>query len=207
MIVGKITWGTGSEDPDLIEIFQPGEDLSLPVNPISTLSTVVAESEFDTITFARGDKVMLDEIRFGRSYASVVGKLSFADWIAGYSGLGGQTGFGDDPDGDGLANGLENYLGTDPGSTNQGLIASELTANALTFSHPINATPADDIASSYRWSTDLVTFHPSGATVNGIMVTFSQGIPSGGMMGVSADISGTVPDRIFVRLEVAEKGH
>ena len=28
---------------------------------------------------------------------------TFADWIAGYPGVGGDTGFGDDPDGDGVS--------------------------------------------------------------------------------------------------------
>jgi hypothetical protein len=206
LIVGKITWASNPANPDTIEIYQPGTDLALPASPISVLNTeVLAQAEFDTLTFARGDKVMLDEIRFGKSYDSVIGKVSFADWIAGYSGLGGQTGFSDDPDGDNLDNGLENYLGTDPGSPNPGLIAGQLTGNTFTLSHNLSATPADDTSARYKWSTDLVTFHDDGATVSGTKVDFSQESPSGGMVGVAASVSGTVPDRVFVRLEILQQ--
>ncbi len=74
LIVGKITWGATSADPDLIELFAPGTDLAFPdtSTPISTLSVNVDQSGYDTITWARGDKVVLDEIRFGASYNDVI---------------------------------------------------------------------------------------------------------------------------------------
>jgi autotransporter-associated beta strand protein len=69
LIVGKITWGATS---DTIEIYVPGPDLVLPATPVSTLTTNVDQSTFDTITWARGDRVVMDEIRFGASYTSVI---------------------------------------------------------------------------------------------------------------------------------------
>ncbi len=69
LIVGKIVWGATS---DTIEIYQPKEDLFLPLTPISTLTTNVDQSIFDTITFSRSNAVMLDEIRFGATYQSVL---------------------------------------------------------------------------------------------------------------------------------------
>ncbi len=74
LIVGKITWGAGARDT--IEIFHPAEDMALPGSPTSTLTVDVDQTTFDTITFARGDKVLLDEIRFGPTYRSVIGMPS-----------------------------------------------------------------------------------------------------------------------------------
>jgi len=73
LIVGKITWGATAGDLDTIELFKPDTDLILPNTPISTLTTTVDQSSFDTLTFRRGDKPVLDEIRFGISYNDVIG--------------------------------------------------------------------------------------------------------------------------------------
>lgn len=81
------------------------------------------------------------------------------------------------------------------------------TANTFTFTHPLNATPADDLTAVYRWSTDLQEFHdggdPNGAGTT--TVTFLQGPPSGGMVTVTATISGSViPDKLFVDVAVRQ---
>lgn len=83
LIVGRITWSDdvlyASEpgepevkNPDVIEIFQPASSLNFPGTPISTLKVDVDQSTYDTLTFCYGDKPLLDEIRFGPTYASVV---------------------------------------------------------------------------------------------------------------------------------------
>ena len=115
----------------------------------------------------------------------------------------------DDADGDGIDNGVENYFGTDPSAFSRGLVAGAMDtgANTFTFTHPLNATPATDITATYRWSTDLQTFHDDGVP-NGAGTTtvdFVQGTPSGGMVTVTATITGTVvPERLFVVLEVTQ---
>jgi hypothetical protein len=68
LVVGKIDWGAAS---DSLEIYVPDEYLDLG-SPISTLNVSVDQATFDTITFARGDKVVMDEVRFGASYEDVV---------------------------------------------------------------------------------------------------------------------------------------
>jgi len=128
----------------------------------------------------------------------------FADWIAGYPAVGTMTGFGDDPDHDGIANGLENFFGTDPGAYTVGLVAGELADNSFTFTHPLNASPADNIVVAYYWSTDLVTFNDDGATQAGTRVDFVPGIPTGGMVAVTATITGTSIDRLFIQLGVTQ---
>jgi hypothetical protein len=74
LVVGKITWGATPADPDLIELFLPGTDLAFPdtSTPVSTLSVTVDQSGYDTITWARGDKMVMDEVRFGASYHDVI---------------------------------------------------------------------------------------------------------------------------------------
>jgi hypothetical protein len=72
LVVGRITWGATALDNDVIDIFLPGTNLALPTTVHSTLSVVVDQSGYDTITMARGDAMVMDEIRFGSDYASVV---------------------------------------------------------------------------------------------------------------------------------------
>ena len=72
LIVGKITWGATPGDLDRIELYQPGASLVLPATPISVLNTQVNQAAFDTLTMARGDKIVCDEIRFGATYQSIL---------------------------------------------------------------------------------------------------------------------------------------
>jgi hypothetical protein len=68
LIVAKITWGATS---DTIETYEPDSTLALG-QPASTLTVNVNHSTFDTLTFARGEATLLDEIRFGPTYQSVL---------------------------------------------------------------------------------------------------------------------------------------
>ncbi|MDX1679361.1 MAG: DUF6288 domain-containing protein [Akkermansiaceae bacterium] len=72
LVVGRITWATDPQQEDVIEIFGPMSDLKLPSEPVSMLRTIVDQSDFDTLTFCKGGHVLLDEIRFGPSYESVL---------------------------------------------------------------------------------------------------------------------------------------
>jgi hypothetical protein len=136
---------------------------------------------------------------------------TFANWIDDYPGAASDTSFGGDPDGDGKRNGVENYFGTNPGEADpDGLVAVGVTmgeSNTFSFTHPLNATPADDLTATYLWSNDLATFHDDGES-NGAgttTVSFAQGAPSGGMVSVTATITGTeIPDRLFVVLAVTQ---
>ena len=132
---------------------------------------------------------------------------TFAAWISGFN-VGGRTGFTDDPDGDGLPNGVENFLGTPPDAANAGLTPRTLSGNVFTLTHPQSASEASDIAAvAYKWSTDLQTFHASHANAGGITVDLvpSLNAPVAGTTTVTATVTGPVPSRLYVRLEVTRQ--
>jgi hypothetical protein len=128
----------------------------------------------------------------------------FATWISGKSGVNGQTAVGDDPDGDGIENGVENFFGTEPGVFSQGLQAGGVSGSTFTFTHPINATPATDLTPTYRWSKDLLNFTPGGGTHDGTSVTITPGTPSGGFVTVTAEVSGTPTGKLFIDVQVSQ---
>jgi hypothetical protein len=130
----------------------------------------------------------------------------FDSWIAGYPGVGAVTGFDQDADGDGLSNGVESYLGTDPSQGNAGLTALSAAAGVFTFTHPeSNEIPAD-VSSAYEWSTDLATWSASGATQGGVTVSVGESAridnaaPANDLVTATATVTGGSATRVFVRL-------
>ncbi len=128
---------------------------------------------------------------------------TFLSWIGGFD-VGGETAFTDDPDDDGNANGIENYFGTDPSEFSQGVVAGTVSGSTMTFTHPLNDTPASDLTAVYRWSKDLSSFHGDGVEFESTTVSFSQGTPSEGMVEVTATITGTALDKLFVDIKVTQ---
>jgi len=82
--------------------------------------------------------------------------------------------------------------------------AARLLANTFTFTHPLNASLASDISSTYYWSKNLGSFNADGATVDGTRVDFVRGSPSGGMVTVTATATGTSIDKLFVKVGVTQ---
>jgi hypothetical protein len=132
---------------------------------------------------------------------------NFSSWIALHPGVGAQTGLGDDPDGDGNENGVENFFGTSPTVSSQGLVAGAASGNTFTFTHPRNASAAGDLVAAYRWSKDLVTFHADGATDGaGTKVDFTSqpDTPTSGITTVTATVTGTAINKVFVIVQVTQ---
>jgi hypothetical protein len=132
---------------------------------------------------------------------------TFADWIATYPGVGGLTGVGDDADGDGIDNGVENFFGTNPSISNSGLVAGAVGVNTFTFTHPQNATPASDLTAAYQWSKDLATFNAGGVTDgDNTKVDFTTQLdtPVAGTTTVTATVSGTATSKLFVNIKVTQ---
>ncbi|MCF7676221.1 MAG: hypothetical protein K9N23_05155 [Akkermansiaceae bacterium] len=166
--------------------------------------TADAVSQVLSVTYTGGDFAVANALTIGIVSG---GGDTFGDWISGYTGLNGQTGFNDDADGDGIENGLENFFGTPPNAGNAGLIAGTLSGNTFTFTHPQNATPASDVSvPAYAWSTDLQTFHANGASADGITVNLEAvpNNPTTGTTTVTATVTGTVPSKLFVNVGVTQ---
>jgi alpha-galactosidase len=206
LIVGKITWGANSSANDTINLYTPDANLALGSSVVSS-TAVLNQTNFDTLAVSLRTNTNtgfgFDEIRFGASYNDVIGQNNtFGTWAAGYS-LGALNGFNDDPDGDGIASGIENHFGTHPGIKSPGLTILNSSPGSFTFTHPLNAIPATDVIGGYRWSTDMQTFHDGGqANAGGTIVSFTQGPPVSGIVTVQATVSGTPANRLFVAIRV-----
>lgn len=199
-------------------------DISASTNPaISTGSGDGGDWDAGVFSIARGlyngghtdrfygniDDVRLSEGALANTaflYSTPPAASTYAGWAAGYPGMGAESGFNDDPDDDGLANGLENFLGTDPTATSRGLANVAKAASTFTFRHSQNAAPASDIAAAYRWSFDLQNWNDSGASQNGTTVTFSASPdnPLPGTTTVTATIAGNPAAKIFIDLKVTQ---
>ncbi|MEM9446000.1 MAG: sulfatase-like hydrolase/transferase, partial [Verrucomicrobiota bacterium] len=133
---------------------------------------------------------------------------NYAEWIAGFPGVGLFTGINDDPDGDGYNNGLENYFGTDPSVSSGRIVCCTMVdSDTFSFTHPESTNPASNINLVYSWSKDLQTFYSSGlAESGGTLVTIhaEKNTPSPGITTVTANSSGTLTSRLFVRLEIEQ---
>ncbi|MCH7226812.1 hypothetical protein [Haloferula sp. A504] len=142
------------------------------------------------------------------TYVAAAGGETFTDWISGKSGVGGQSALGDDPDGDGNDNGVENFFGTEPGIFSEGLVvtAVDTGAGTFTFTHP-QGSLASDLTAGYQWSTDLAIFHDDGASSGGTTVNFStvpDPVVAGTPTTVTAAVTGTAIQKLFVRVEVTQ---
>jgi lysophospholipase L1-like esterase len=133
---------------------------------------------------------------------------TFNSWISNYPGVGAQIGLNDDPDGDGIDNGVENFFGTHPGEFSQGLIAGAFNpgAGTFTFTHP-QGTLAGDLTAAYQWSKDLSDFHADGGTDGGgtrVDFTAAPDTPTPGTTTVTATVTGIATSEIFIRVQVTQ---
>ena len=180
-------------------------------DPAGGVTVTGADLLWDRIALSdyASDSSHWDEIRWGSSFDSVTLNPNppdnFAAWIGGFN-VGSLNGFDDDADGDGIKNGLENVFGTDPSVANQGVTAVAKSGSTVTFQHPQSGFPASDVIAAYKWSTDLATFHASGAASGGTTVTLTPALntPTAGTTTVTATITGTQPAKLFLTLEATQ---
>jgi hypothetical protein len=127
---------------------------------------------------------------------------TFNDWVAG-QGLGTEDGPGDDPDGDGVTNSLEAWLGTDPATPSNSFSAPSTDLTTTSFTHPRNMRAPTDLSASYEWSPNLVDWYPdAGGPIDGPTVSFSSSTLDG-TATVTATASEEMP-RLFLRVVVTQ---
>jgi hypothetical protein len=206
-----------------IELWETGATAPLETFPVATSDRLVFSGQAVTI-----DPTALLEL--GKSYhlriasGAVVGSGTgaafagisdetvwnftadrrYASWIAAHGVEESKRALDADYDGDGIANGLENYFGTDPTQASRGIEMAGMDRQVRTFkfTHPKNANPASDIVGRYRWSTDLKNWHDSGETLNGSTVIFQTRTLDNGDTEVTATESGEALTELFITLEV-----
>jgi autotransporter-associated beta strand protein len=190
-----------------------GHKIRVSVPPVLTEPSYTLLTTTATITGAEpnldpaipGYDVIVD----GTNTLKLVAANTFASWIskAEYGLAVADQDLGDDPDGDGIDNGVENFFGTNPSTFSQGLLVGIKSGNAFTFTHPQNATPASDLTASYTWSKDLATFLANGATDGAftkVDFTTQLNTPSPGITTVTATVTGTAASKLFVRVNVTQ---
>jgi hypothetical protein len=103
-----------------------------------------------------------------------------------------------------INNGTENFFGTNPGVASSGMVAGASSGNIFTFTHPQNASPANGVTGTYRWSKDLTNFRTHGQTdADGTTVSFSA-VTNAGITTVTATVTGTPADKLFVDVRVSQ---
>jgi hypothetical protein len=132
----------------------------------------------------------------------------FSGWISGYPAVDTATAFTDDPDHDGIRNGIENYLGTNPAQSSAGLTVLSSMGSVFKFMHTRNQNIAADIIPVYQWSTDLENWFTSGQTnaqnisadITSQVVALTAAPASDDMIEVTMTVTIGTPTSIFVRI-------
>ena len=170
-----------------------------------SLSDTVSQLFIDGIQQPAGDYTSTTPQITGAGTLHVLsggGGSTYADWIATKAPA---TGFVTDSDRDGVPNGVENILNSDPNIYSAGLTRVSATSTSVTFQHTLNPAPASDVAASYQWSTDLVEWKGSTETNSGgTTATITPAGPVAGVVTVTVKITSGPATKLFGRL-VASK--
>ena len=136
------------------------------------------------------------------NWTAVTATNTYANWLSANSPA---TGFSTDTDNDGVPNGVENVLGTNPNTSSAGLTEVSATASTATFKHTLNPTLASDVTYTYEWSTDLAEWKASGET-NTVTTTatITPSAPVSGVVTVTTAITSGPAAKLFTRIKASQ---
>lgn len=136
---------------------------------------------------------------------------SFASWIGGYPAATSASEFNQDADKDGLENGVEHVLGSDPTTQGAGLYQTSSTGTILKFRHSQTNSMVAEVSSAYLWSTDLTNWYASGITnPGGTRATISAATivnltaPQNDVIEVTVTITAGSAKKIYCRLSASK---
>ncbi|MEY4242772.1 MAG: hypothetical protein RLZZ245_357 [Verrucomicrobiota bacterium] len=130
----------------------------------------------------------------------------FYDWVTASGLAGTSAAFDADPDHDGLSNGLEFVLGSEPNPANPGsnstalLPTSSQVSGSLIFSFKRRIASESIVALTFQWSTDLSFLSP----INEIPVGSSSSLTDGVDCVVTQGVPDSVTDTIVITLPAAK---
>lgn len=151
-----------------------------------------------SINWSGGSFGNIDGLAYVAQPPAAPAALNFNDWIAARAPA---TGFATDTDRDGIPNGLEFLLGTDPNAHSPGQSPLTPTATGFTFTHPVNAAELSGVTLHYEWSTDLSEWRRSGQTTTaGTTATLLASTPVDGRVTVTLNVTSGPRTRIFTRM-------
>jgi fibronectin-binding autotransporter adhesin len=176
-------------------------------NVAETFDTIFTVSSFaegpaGTWTKTEGGSLYTFTENDGRLVKSAAAS-TYATWLTANSPA---TGFITDSDNDGVANGVENVLGTNPNVYSAGLTNISATASTATYKHTLNPTVASNVSYSYEWSTDMTEWKASGASnTGGTIATITPSTPSTPVSGVvTVTTTANAPTaRLFTRIKAS----
>ncbi|MBB5353188.1 putative HAF family extracellular repeat protein [Haloferula luteola] len=132
----------------------------------------------------------------------------FEEWVEGFGDLGPEDGFEDDPNQDGIPNGLARYFGFDPNHDSPQVGWKVLSdGGRLRFEHPLSDDPGQDAIPAYQWSADLTHWFGSGESSDGQSVILNPQLRLDGAartVEITPEVTGP-RDELFVRLMLTQE--
>jgi autotransporter-associated beta strand protein len=199
--------GTALPDSGTLVIDGVGKVAPTGVETVNKLFFGAAEQPVGTYGATGSGAQFIDNDHFSGSAGVVRVGLTYGAWIAGYPNAAGAPGFDQDADFDGIANGVEHVLGTDPSVSTLALTQVSGTSTTVTFRHTRTNSLGLDVTPSYEWSSDLSEWKGSGeANTGGTIATIvpttitDTAAPANDVIEVVTTASGTATGKLFVRL-------